>query len=147
MSDVRHSAIFACGIAAVAAATLAVAFLAPRPATALPAYAKQTGLACGRCHVSPAGGGPNTAFGKAFAANGHKVPGKTAAKGGKAGGKAAGKSAGKAAPAATETAAAPAAAPGCSGGYYSPSCNPHFGEQPEIDYSTALSFKVFPKSN
>jgi hypothetical protein len=109
----------------------------------LPAYAKQTGLACGRCHVSPAGGGPNTAFGKAFAANGHKVPGKTAAKGGKGSGKAGE----KAAPAATETAAAPAAAPACSGGYYSPTCNPHFGEQPEIDYSTGLSFKVFPQSD
>ena len=50
--------------------------LAPRTASALPAYAQQTGLACGRCHVNPAGGGPNTAFGKAFAANGHKVPSK-----------------------------------------------------------------------
>ena len=140
MRDVRSSASFACGIAAatVAAFALAIAF-APRPATALPAYAKQTGLSCGRCHVNPAGGGPNTAFGKAFAANGHKVAGKTAAKG------AAG---GKSAPGKTETAAAaPAAAPGCSGGYYSPSCNPHFGERPEIDYSTGLSFKVFPQSD
>jgi hypothetical protein len=48
----------------------------PRPATALQAYSQQTGLACGRCHVNPAGGGPNTAFGKAFAANGHKIPSK-----------------------------------------------------------------------
>ena len=145
MTDVRYSATFACSIAAasVAAFTLAIACLAPRPATALPAYAKQTGLACGRCHVSPAGGGPNTAFGKAFAANGHKVPGKTAAKGGKGSGKAGE----KAAPAATEIAATPATAPACSGGYYSPTCNPHFGEQPEIDYSTGLSFKVFPQSD
>lgn len=51
-----------------------VLWLAPRPANALPAYAAQTGLPCGRCHVNPAGGGPNTAFGKAFAANGHKLP-------------------------------------------------------------------------
>src|SRR6185437_4364900 len=108
MTDVRYSATFACSIvaASVAAFTLAIACLAPRPATALPAYAKQTGLACGRCHVSPAGGGPNTAFGKAFAANGHKVPGKTAAKGGKGSGKGGGKAGEKAAPAATETAAA-----------------------------------------
>ena len=56
-------------------------FAAPRPAAALPAYAQQTHLACGSCHVSPAGGGPRTAFGKAFAANGHKLP----SKGGKAG--------------------------------------------------------------
>jgi hypothetical protein len=46
-----------------------------------------------------------------------------------------------------ETAAAPAAAPNCGGGYYSPSCNPHFGEQPEIDYSSSLLFEVFPQSD
>lgn len=50
--------------------------LSPRQAQALPAYAQQTGLACGRCHANPLGGGPNTAFGKAFAANGHKLPAK-----------------------------------------------------------------------
>lgn len=50
--------------------------LSSRRAEALPAYAQQTGLPCGRCHVNPAGGGPNTAFGKGFAANGHKLPSK-----------------------------------------------------------------------
>jgi hypothetical protein len=45
-----------------------------KPATATPAYAAQTKLACGRCHVSPAGGGSLSNFGKAFAANGHKLP-------------------------------------------------------------------------
>ena len=67
------------GLAGIIAAILMVGSaisLAPRTASALPAYAQQTGLACGRCHVNPAGGGPNTAFGKAFAANGHKVPSK-----------------------------------------------------------------------
>jgi hypothetical protein len=67
------------GLAGITAAILMVGSaisLAPRPANALPAYSQQTGLACGRCHVNPAGGGPNTAFGKAFAANGHKVPSK-----------------------------------------------------------------------
>ena len=54
------------------------AFAVPRPAGALPAYAQQTGLACGRCHVNPAGGGPRTSFGNAFTANGHKVPAKPA---------------------------------------------------------------------
>jgi len=54
------------------------ALAAPEPADALPAYATQTKLACGRCHVSPAGGGALTGFGKAFAANGHKVPSKGA---------------------------------------------------------------------
>jgi hypothetical protein len=45
-----------------------------KPATATPAYAAQTKLACGRCHTSPAGGGSLSNFGKAFAANGHKLP-------------------------------------------------------------------------
>lgn len=67
------------GLAAAMAIVLTAGgavLIAPRPANALPAYAQQTGLACGRCHVNPKGGGPNTAFGKSFAANGHKLPGK-----------------------------------------------------------------------
>ena len=65
------------GLAGATAAALilgSAAFVTPRPAGALPAYAQQTGLACGRCHVNPAGGGTRTSFGKAFAANGYKVP-------------------------------------------------------------------------
>ncbi len=68
---------------ALGAAGLAVGLLSlasPRPADALPAYAQQTHLACGRCHVNPAGGGERTAFGKAFAANGHKLPAAAGAK-------------------------------------------------------------------
>lgn len=49
-------------------------FATPDPADALPSYAQQTKLACGRCHVSAAGGGALTGFGKAYVANGHKVP-------------------------------------------------------------------------
>jgi hypothetical protein len=49
-------------------------FASSQRAVALPAYAQQTHLACGRCHVNPAGGGARTAFGNAFAANGHKLP-------------------------------------------------------------------------
>jgi hypothetical protein len=49
---------------------------APEPAAALPAYASSTGKACGACHTNPAGGGPRTAYGNAFAANGHKLPAK-----------------------------------------------------------------------
>jgi hypothetical protein len=60
------------GAAILAGGTIAL--IAPSPAQATPAYASQTGLPCGKCHTNPAGGGPNTAFGKAFAANGHKVP-------------------------------------------------------------------------
>lgn len=69
------------GLAAAGATALIVglaAFSAPQPAGALPAYAQQTKLACGRCHVSAAGGGALTGFGKAYAANGHKVPSKGA---------------------------------------------------------------------
>ena len=56
------------------AATIVV--VAPREAAATPAYAQQTGLACGQCHVSPSGGGKLTALGAKFQANGHKMPGK-----------------------------------------------------------------------
>ena len=55
---------------------IATVAIAPRPAEANPGFAAQTRLPCGRCHVSPSGGGPNTAFGKAFKANGYKLPGK-----------------------------------------------------------------------
>jgi hypothetical protein len=55
----------------IAAAAIAVS---PRQAQATAAYAAETHLPCGKCHVNPAGGGPNTDFGKAFAANGHKLP-------------------------------------------------------------------------
>jgi hypothetical protein len=68
---------FLCGAVGGAVAALvaaAAATLLPRQAQATPAYAAQTGLPCGRYYVNPAGGGPNTAFGKAFAANGHKLP-------------------------------------------------------------------------
>ena len=67
----------ACGamVAAAAFALAVAAVLSPRPAQALPAYARQTGLPCGQCHVNPAGGGPRTAFGRAFARNGHRLPG------------------------------------------------------------------------
>jgi hypothetical protein len=64
----------AAGVASAVLIAGTAVTLSPRQAQALPAYASQTGLPCGRCHVNPAGGGPNTAFGKAFAANGHKVP-------------------------------------------------------------------------
>jgi mono/diheme cytochrome c family protein len=52
----------------------AIAVAVPKPAVALPAYAAQTGKACGACHQNPDGGGPRNAFGEAFAANGHKLP-------------------------------------------------------------------------
>jgi hypothetical protein len=64
----------AVAVAAVIGGTLVVAV--PKSATALPAYAASTGKACGACHVNPAGSGPRNAYGEAFAANGHKLPGK-----------------------------------------------------------------------
>jgi len=68
---------YALAVASAAGFIVAVAaFATPYPADALPSYAQQTKLACGRCHVSAAGGGALTGFGKAFAANGHKVPSK-----------------------------------------------------------------------
>ena len=50
-----------------------VTLLAPRTAAAKPEFAAQTGLPCGQCHVSPAGGGKLKAFGEKFKANGFKV--------------------------------------------------------------------------
>jgi mono/diheme cytochrome c family protein len=50
------------------ALALSVAALtgAPQRAEATPAYAQQTGKACGACHTSPGGGGALTSAGKAF---------------------------------------------------------------------------------
>lgn len=50
-----------------------VILAAPRPAQATVAFSAKTGLACGRCHTSPSGG-DLTSFGKAFQANGNKLP-------------------------------------------------------------------------
>jgi predicted heme/steroid binding protein/uncharacterized membrane protein len=36
--------------------------------SATPEYARQTGLACGKCHIDPSGGGPLTAEGRRFLA-------------------------------------------------------------------------------
>lgn len=109
-------------------------WLAPGSASATPAYASQTGLACGRCHVSAAGGGPRTAFGNAFAANGHKLP---ASKGKKQ----SGAKSSEAAPATVVTESV--ATPNC--GYYSRICNPRYGYEPEFGYSNALMFRIYPQ--
>ncbi len=60
--------------AAVSLIMLGFAGIALSPVEATPLYAQQTHLACGQCHVNPAGGGPRNAFGEAFAKNGHKLP-------------------------------------------------------------------------
>ena len=134
---------FAIAAAIGGAVVLGGFWLAPQPVNATPAYASQTGLACGRCHVSAGGGGPRTAFGAAFAANGHKVPSakdkpKSGAKP-KSGGKPS-----QAAPA-TVTTETVVATPSC--GYYSTVCNPRYGSVPEFGYSDALTFKLYPRAD
>jgi mono/diheme cytochrome c family protein len=128
------------GALATATIVALAAFTAPQPADALPAYAQQTGLACGRCHVNPAGGGARTAFGNAFAANGHKVPSKGAKSGKTNGG----------APSSPSGATPPSSAPtasGFNGGYYSSAVNPTFGYVPELGYSNSVDFRIYPHSD
>jgi len=45
--------------------------VAPRSATALPAYALKEGKPCGYCHANPSGGRELNAVGKQYVANGH----------------------------------------------------------------------------
>jgi hypothetical protein len=56
-----------------AAAVVGVVALAPCPAEATPRYAQETKLACGRCHVDPAGGDKLKPFGQEFKDNGHRL--------------------------------------------------------------------------
>lgn len=67
---------FGYGLVAIAGAALVggAIWIAPVPANALPKYSAATKLRCGRCHLNPSGGGPLTALGKSFKANGHKLP-------------------------------------------------------------------------
>jgi hypothetical protein len=138
--DLKPLAGLAYALAATGSVALIIGFaaiVAPRPAGALPSYAQQTGLACGRCHVSPAGGGPRTAFGNAFLANGHKVPSSAKpAKSGAAGAK----------PASGATAAPSPIVTG-GGGYYSSIVNPRFGYVPELGYSNGVFFRIYPYSD
>jgi hypothetical protein len=60
------------GSAALAAGVLFAGLaIAPRSATALPAYSQKEGKPCGYCHVNPAGGGERNAKGKQYEAKGH----------------------------------------------------------------------------
>ena len=61
------------GVGSVALIGAAGTILTSSPASAKPEYAAQTHLACGKCHVNPAGGGALKSFGKKFQANGHKL--------------------------------------------------------------------------
>ena len=62
-----------CGIAAAFFLATAFTVIGSQPAKALPAYAQQTGKACGFCHKSAGGGGPLTGSGEKFKSNGHKL--------------------------------------------------------------------------
>src|SRR4249920_172455 len=132
---------YALAVASAAGFVVGLAvFAAPDPADALPAYAQQTKLACGRCHVSAAGGGALTGFGKSFAANGHKVP-SGEAKSGKTSGGVTSSPSGATPPSSTP------AVTGFNGGYYSSAVNPTFGYVPELGYSNSVDFKIYPYSD
>lgn len=62
-----------CGAAALFGAAILVGGISTPSAHATPAYAQQTGQACGTCHVNKAGGGKLTAKGEQFQKNGHKM--------------------------------------------------------------------------
>ena len=63
-----------CTVAAALAVAGAACLLTFRPAAATTTYAAATGQPCAACHVQPDGGPDLTAFGKAFQANGNKLP-------------------------------------------------------------------------
>ena len=141
MHDLKPLAGPVCALGAAGAVAMLVGLAVvavPEPAGALPSYAQQTGLACGRCHVSPAGGGARTAFGNAFLANGHKVPAKPAKTG-----------AGGGAPSSGSIAAPATSSPAVTsgGGYYSSIVNPRFGYVPELGYSNGVFFRIYPYSD
>ncbi|MFB3907553.1 MAG: hypothetical protein ACE15D_04025 [Candidatus Eisenbacteria bacterium] len=58
---------------ALAIIVSALALLGASRASARPLYATRTGMACGRCHVDPAGGGVRAQTGFLYAWNGHTI--------------------------------------------------------------------------
>jgi len=71
-SNLTRTIIVGGSAALVAAVLFAGLVVAPRSATALPAYSQKEGKPCGYCHVNPAGGGARNAKGKQYEDNGHK---------------------------------------------------------------------------
>ena len=69
----KKPVILVSGIAAAILIAGAMSLTISRPATALPAYAQQTGKACGFCHQNAAGGGALKPAGEKFKANDHKL--------------------------------------------------------------------------
>ena len=70
---VKKAIVLVCGTAAAILIAGAMSLSISRPVSATPAYAQQTGKACGQCHQNPAGGGALKTFGKKFQENGHKL--------------------------------------------------------------------------
>lgn len=62
-----------CGVAAALLIAGTFAVVGSHSASAMPAYAQQTGKPCGFCHQNPAGGGALKPAGEKFKANGHKL--------------------------------------------------------------------------
>ena len=71
--NTKNAVALVCGAAAALLITGALAVTGSRPANATPAFAQQTGKACGYCHVNPAGGGKLKPAGEKFKANGNKL--------------------------------------------------------------------------
>jgi hypothetical protein len=70
---VKNGLVVVCGLATAGLMAGAISLAASQGANALPAYAQQTGKACGYCHQNPAGGGALKSAGQKFQANGHKL--------------------------------------------------------------------------
>ncbi len=71
--NTKNAVVLVCGTAAALLIAGAMSLTSSRPAKATPAYAQQTGKACGFCHQNPAGGGALKPAGEKFKANDHKL--------------------------------------------------------------------------
>jgi hypothetical protein len=69
----KKAVVLVCGTAAAILIAGAMSLTISRPVSATPAYAQQTGKACGFCHQNPAGGGKLKPAGEKFKANDHKL--------------------------------------------------------------------------
>jgi hypothetical protein len=70
----KRAFVLACSTAVAAVIVGAASSVITRPAVATAQFAKDTGKACGDCHIAAKGGGPLTPFGEKFKANGNKMP-------------------------------------------------------------------------
>ena len=69
----KNAVALVCGAAAAILIAGTMSLTTSRPASAMPAYAQQTGKPCGFCHQNPAGGGALKPAGEKFKANDHKL--------------------------------------------------------------------------